>query len=149
VTFWWGVFLSGGALFEAEMGGLATIASPLLTMYLLLGVSGIPLAEGKHLKRFYSSVESARLYDAYFRRTSPLIPCPPGCYEALPEMAKYLCCFEFPSYAYHPQTEAEEPMAGPTMSTSNYAATGGGSGGQRVDKRPRAVDETAPVPMAV
>ena len=127
ITFWWGAFLSGAALFEYEIGGVATVASPLLTMCLLLGVSGIPLAEGKHLKRFYSTPERAKLYDEYFKRTSPLIPLPPACYRALPELAKCFCCFEFPSYAYRPRSDdAEEPMA--SSSTSNYDATTAGSG---------------------
>merc|ERR1712070_568702 len=62
ILLWWGVFLAGTPVFMADPPGWATMLSPLITMLLLLGLSGIPLAEGKALKRFYKTEESGKAY---------------------------------------------------------------------------------------
>merc|ERR1712146_704112 len=74
-------------------------------MVLLLYSSGIPLAEGKNLKRFYKTPESAANFEAYFARTSPVVPCPPCLWMALPDLVKRFCCFESPSYKYRPEAD--------------------------------------------
>lgn len=107
IVHWWGVFVMGVPVFADDAGGFATVVSPLFTMLLLLGVSGIPLAEGRNLKRFYKTSDSGKAFDEYFDRTSPLIPCPPCLYTALPSAAKLLCCFEFASFKYRPVTDSE------------------------------------------
>lgn len=128
---WWGVVVAGGAVFAEDPWGWLTIASPLVTMMLLMGLSGIPLAEGKHLKRFYKTAESGKAYDDYFERTSPLILCPPAIYRALPRVLKLLCCFEFPSYKYQPREnnsdeELMPDVTGPVESPSSKTAEGPG-----------------------
>jgi len=100
VFLWWGVFTAGTAVFSEDNPGWVSVLSPLVTMSLLLFVSGIPMAEGANLKRFYKTPESAEIYEEYFESTSPLIPCVPACYKALPSVVKLLCCFELPSYRY-------------------------------------------------
>lgn len=114
VIIWWGLFITGCSVFSDDYVGYVSVASPLVTMTLLLCVSGIPLAEGKHLKRFYKTEQSGKAYDAYFERTSPLIPCAPACYEALPAVVKQIFCFELPSYRYQrqPSDDAETVMGG-------------------------------------
>jgi len=100
ITIWWGFFIVGCSVFSDDYVGFVSVASPLTTMFLLLCVSGIPLAEGKHVKRFYATPESGEVYDHYFNRTSPLIPFPPAIYEVCPLCLKRVFCFEFPSYKY-------------------------------------------------
>jgi len=70
ILFWWGAFVSGTTVFLEDAPGWFTVVSPVLTMILLLGISGIPLAEGKHLQRFFSTPEKAQAFNEYFERTS-------------------------------------------------------------------------------
>lgn len=63
---WWGLFL---ACLPAH-GAWWTLFSPLLVTFLLLKVSGLPLAEKKMSERRPG-------YDAYIARTSAFIPLPP------------------------------------------------------------------------
>jgi len=119
VIIWWGVFITGCSVFSDDYVGYVSAASPLVTMTLLLCVSGIPLAEGKHLKRFYRTEASGKAYDAYFETTSPLIPCPPACYGALPLSIKRVFCFELPSYRYQPSASSIADDAETAMAASD------------------------------
>merc|ERR1719502_1691772 len=55
ILMWWGIFISATSVFEIpgnDHWGWVTILSPLLTMILLLFLSGIPTAEGQSQKRY-------------------------------------------------------------------------------------------------
>mmetsp|Transcript_20906 Transcript_20906/g.37252 ORF Transcript_20906/g.37252 Transcript_20906/m.37252 type:complete len:259 (-) Transcript_20906:441-1217(-) len=54
ICIWWGAFFTTilPLVHTNEYWAIWTIASPIFTMFLLLFVSGIPLAEGQALKRF-------------------------------------------------------------------------------------------------
>ena len=99
---WWGVFVSASAVFGAHRTriGYATIVSPVFTMLILLFLSGMPTAEGKALKRFYTTEESSQRFGRYFRRTPPIVPFVPQWYEAMPLVLKRIFCCEFKMYEY-------------------------------------------------
>jgi len=103
IVLWWGAFLVTIRPIDAtgDILGLWTAVSPIFTMTLLLFVSGIPLAEGKHLRRFMKTKESKEAYLEYFNSVPPLIPFPPVCYSRFPSWAKRIFCFEHPSYRYN------------------------------------------------
>lgn len=102
VAIWWGVFICAAAAMyrSGEYWALFTIASPIFTMFLLLFVSGIPLAEGAKLARFMKTGESRRVFTEYFESVPPLVPFVPALYRLFPRWAKWLCCCEFDMYAY-------------------------------------------------
>lgn len=52
VYMWWGLFLAGVPVFVTDKAGWLTVASPLFTMLVLVGFSGIPTAEGANAKRW-------------------------------------------------------------------------------------------------
>jgi steroid 5-alpha reductase family enzyme len=109
VSLWWGVFLLGASVYQVVPSGWSSVLSPVFTTLLLLLGSGIPTAEGKALKRFYSTPEASAAFEEYFESTPPLIPC---CgYKALPAVAKLVCCCEFPMYKFNPdQVESKDQI---------------------------------------
>lgn len=104
---WWGAFTLGSACFGPSAAlpggafawGAATVISPLLTMAILLLLSGMPTAEGVNLKRYMRTTRARDEFVAYRARTSPIIPLPPPLYAALPGWFKALFLFEWPMYA--------------------------------------------------
>ena len=100
VLIWCGVFIAGIEIFRHENVGFTTIVSPLFTSVLLLTLSGIPTAEGKALKRFHATAESAAVFKEYFDSTPPLLCCCCGFYRILPSWCKLICCCELPMYQY-------------------------------------------------
>lgn len=110
ILLWWGVFILGTPVFSQVPAGYATVVSPLLTMVLLLGVSGMPEAEQSAIKRYNSPA-----YARYVATTSPLISMPPCLYGALPMLLRRVCLFEFPCYG--------APLATSLTSQSRGAAT--------------------------
>ena len=52
VYMWWGLFLAGVPVYATNASGWLTVASPLFTMVVLVGLSGIPTAEGANAKRW-------------------------------------------------------------------------------------------------
>lgn len=65
--------------------------------FLLMFLSGIPLAEDRYDKRFGSDAE----YVQYKLTTSPLVPMPPALYAVLPDLFKTCLFCEFPRYSRH------------------------------------------------
>ena len=108
VLIWWGVFIAGIPVFVQSPAGFATVVSPVFTMFVLLGFTGIPQAEGKASARWYDGGESEAQYVEYFRSTPPLMMCPPALYRAMPLALKRLLCFEFPCYEYKAENSDEE-----------------------------------------
>lgn len=101
VLMWWGLFLMGVPVYKASASswGYASLASPLLTLFLLLFVSGMPTAEGVNQRRFLATQASKEAFLAYRGRTSPLVPLPPAVYSAAPAWVKRWLLLELPMYA--------------------------------------------------
>ena len=82
---WWGAFTVASATFAASKAvdgtpwGYATVLSPLFTMAILLGFSGMPTLEPKANGRYQGNVG----YADYRATTSPLVPMPPSWYAAM------------------------------------------------------------------
>jgi len=121
---WWGAWVSACPVVaeEATAAGWATLLSPMYTVVILLFVSGLPFSEGQNLARFYEDPAEGSRWEAYCRRTSPLLPLPPALYEALPVPVKrYLLCeFEFLKYkpvaiGEHASTEFALEQAGSSV----------------------------------
>ncbi|EPQ32467.1 uncharacterized protein PFL1_00662 [Pseudozyma flocculosa PF-1] len=123
ILVWWGVYvLALGNTAAANDGArralYASVVSPLITMALLLGLSGIPLAEkpsqqkyflmshgpdgGKSLEPFGQQRESdpwTRM-KAYRDRTSLLVPLPNAVYRRIPKAIKSTILCDFPFYNF-------------------------------------------------
>jgi steroid 5-alpha reductase family enzyme len=93
----WGIWIIGFPVFQSDWYNVAII-SPIVTMLLLLVVSGVPSCEGANSPRSKYKLEVRREYDAYKLRTSPIIPFPPIVYARLPLFVKACLFFEFPMY---------------------------------------------------
>lgn len=97
---WWGIFIIGVPVYDASSSnwGYATIIAPLLTMAILLFLSGMPTAEGTNQKRFLKDPETKRRYLEYRSKTSPIIPMPTTLYENIPLWVKRWFLFEYQMY---------------------------------------------------
>mmetsp|Transcript_6161 Transcript_6161/g.18618 ORF Transcript_6161/g.18618 Transcript_6161/m.18618 type:complete len:317 (+) Transcript_6161:48-998(+) len=73
ILFWWSNFAAVVAACGTSAPVLATAASPLMTTFLLLKVSGIPLAEKKYDERYSSKKE----WKQYKQTTNLLVPWSP------------------------------------------------------------------------
>jgi steroid 5-alpha reductase family enzyme len=98
IFMWWGAFILATGAFSVNAAGWATIASPLLTMLILLLGSGMPTAEGDNQLRWMQTQEQAIAFAEYRSRTSPLIPLPPSLYKAMPLVVKRWALFEWERY---------------------------------------------------
>ena len=106
---WWGIFVAASPqFFVSASPALAwcTILSPLLTMFILLCLSGIPSAEGDNQLRFMRTPQQAAAYAAYRARTSPLIPLPPALYASIPLPIQQWALFEWKRYEATPPATA-------------------------------------------
>ena len=106
ILIWWGAFLCVIPVIPFEKGepsdivaGVVTILSPLFTMFILIGGSGIPQAEGKNLKRYYDAGRGKE-WEEYASQTAPIVLFPNFMYRALPPFIKRICCCELNSYKY-------------------------------------------------
>ena len=106
ILIWWGAFLCVIPVIPFEKGepsdivaGIVTILSPLFTMFILIGGSGIPQAEGKNLKRYYDA-DRGNEWEEYASQTAPIVLFPNFMYRALPPFIKRICCCELSSYKY-------------------------------------------------
>mmetsp|Transcript_19178 Transcript_19178/g.44672 ORF Transcript_19178/g.44672 Transcript_19178/m.44672 type:complete len:336 (+) Transcript_19178:80-1087(+) len=118
ILMWWGVFvgtLASGMGSDTWLG----LMSPGFTMLILLGGTGMPVAENESIKR-YGQGHGAQAFWEYRNQTSPLITVPPALYLALPHPLRVLCCCEFGCYGSKPES-SENPLAGGTQQT--YSAT--------------------------
>ena len=92
---WWGLWGAASGAFAGEPAGWATVASPLLTMAILLLLSGMPTAEGENQLRWMKTPAQAAAFAAYRARTSPLVPLPPALYAAIPRAVQRWLLFEW------------------------------------------------------
>eukprot|EP00043_Microstomoeca_roanoka_P029578 m.22402 g.22402 ORF g.22402 m.22402 type:complete len:308 (+) comp9293_c0_seq2:179-1102(+) len=101
ILMWWGLFLmSVPVIRNSNDWGYITILSPVLTMVLLLLLSGIPTSEGSAQARYMKTPEQKTTYLNYRNQTPPIIPFPPVWYKPLPLWFKRLFCLELPMYEY-------------------------------------------------
>lgn len=123
ITLWWGIWLLClGNTTEASSGGhdalYGAIFSPLITMALLLFLSGIPLAEKPTQQKYFlmshgpdktgdlepwheqTESDPWDRMKAFRKRTSLLIPMPPSVYKRIPTFLKRTVLFDFPQYNF-------------------------------------------------
>ena len=100
ILMWWGIYIIGIPVFRASdcSWGYVTVISPLLTMAILLLLSGIPTAEGDNQKRFLKTPEIRKRFLEYRECTSPLIIMPTTLYKNMPLMIKRVLFFEWKMY---------------------------------------------------
>lgn len=100
IMMWWGIFIIGVPVYQSSSSswGYATILAPILTMVILLFLSGMPTAEGVNQRRFLKDPVIKERYLAYRERTSPLIPMPTSMYVCLPLVVKRIFFFEYEMY---------------------------------------------------
>lgn len=114
---WWGAFvgtLASGLGSDTWIG----LISPGFTMLILLGGTGMPVAELESIKR-YGRGKAADKFWEYREQTSPLVTLPPCLYKALPGLVKALCCCEFGCYGRR-GADTANPLA--TESGADYAS---------------------------
>ena len=106
ILIWWGAFLCVIPVIPFEKGepsdiaaGIVTILSPLFTMLILIGGSGIPQAEGENLQRYYDAGRGKE-WEEYASQTAPVVLFPNFMYRALPSLIKSIFCCELSSYKY-------------------------------------------------
>lgn len=92
---WLGIFMSSASVFgDNSLYGWTSLLSPILTFFLLMLVSGVPLGERRYDDRYGAQA----FYVDYKLRTAPLILFPPLLYRRMPQALKCLLCCEFPMY---------------------------------------------------
>lgn len=98
---WWGIFIIGVPVYDASSSnwGYATIIAPLLTMAILLFLSGMPTAEGDNQKRFLRDSDTKKRYLEYRKKTSPIVPMPAFLWENIPHFFQRWLFFEYDMYA--------------------------------------------------
>lgn len=97
------ILLENGKKPSAIWIGVAAL-SPIFTKCVLLFGSGLPLAEGKHLKRYYKS-DFGEKYAKYREETSILVPMPNAAWRALPTALKSTLLGEWKRYEYSEESE--------------------------------------------
>jgi len=90
ILLWWGLFVSVSGHLR-EDNDYFIISSPLVTMFLLIFLSGIPLIEKKYDHKFGQESQ----YVEYVQSTSPLIPMPTSVYRNLPRFIKSVLFFDY------------------------------------------------------
>ncbi|RIA95256.1 hypothetical protein C1645_758090 [Glomus cerebriforme] len=82
----------------------ASIASPIITIFLLMFLSGMPLNERPAHERQWKNGNWSE-YSKHLKRTSVLIPFPPSLYEPLPQIIKSTLFLEFSIYRFVPNSD--------------------------------------------
>lgn len=84
---------------DGKVNGLAiaSVLSPLFTFLVLMCASGMPMAEGAALRRYYE--KAPKEYEAYRARAPILLPWPCPGYSRVPDIIKRLFCCEWKQYA--------------------------------------------------
>lgn len=92
ILLWCGIWLSAanGLWRTNPLGAVVSFLSPLVTFYLLVFVSGIPLAEAREDRKNHVLMA----YKQYKFRTSVLIPMPRSWYARMPHWAKKWIFFD-------------------------------------------------------
>lgn len=114
IILWFGIWILclspsiGGPVHGSGLAAQwAAIVSPLFTVALLMGLSGLPLQERPTQKKMYHS-DKREEYAEYLNRTSILLPLPSSLYRPLPTFLKRSVLLDFPFYQYKPSSGDEE-----------------------------------------
>jgi len=110
ILMWTGMYITASGAWDVSGWKYAyfSVVSPLFTAFLLLFVSGIPMAEDRSDGRWGRKP----LYRQYKAQTSPLIPCPPAVYKHLHPLLQRMFCCEFGMYSRHLPPASETDGAG-------------------------------------
>eukprot|EP01135_Chromosphaera_perkinsii_P002941 Nk52_evm52s230 gene=Nk52_evmTU52s230 len=92
LCFWWGNFAICSSILSSDEW--VAVLGPIFITFLLLFLSGIPLIEKGHTKKFGSNP----LFAQYRKQTSCIIPFPPSVYVNLPVALKSTLFLDFPFY---------------------------------------------------
>ncbi|CAF1223946.1 unnamed protein product [Rotaria sp. Silwood1] len=132
ILLWWGIFVivNSIAISDIANGNVkkalwASILSPIFTMILLLGLSGLPLTQKPTGKKFFlmsngSDVDQRAIqdpdvksawsrYDEYVKETSVLIPFPNFIYRRFPEFLRWIF-LDFPFYRFNESKEGAKVL---------------------------------------
>lgn len=119
ILLWWGIFVIVNSVTVSDVlqnnairtALWASILSPVFTMFLLVGLSGLPLTQKPTGRKFFLMSNAARTdddpecasawtrYKEYVQQTSVLIPLPNCLYRRFPEPLRWLF-FDFPIYRF-------------------------------------------------
>ena len=131
ILLWWGIYIIVNSVAVSDIANdnakkalWASIFSPIFTMCLLLGLSGLPLTQKPTGKKFFlmsnglnadqraiedPEAKTAWLrYEEYVKKTSVLIPFPTLLYRRFPEILRWIF-LDFPIYRFN--AEKEGPKA--------------------------------------
>jgi protein-S-isoprenylcysteine O-methyltransferase Ste14 len=132
ILLWWGIFVivNSVAVSDIANGNVkqalwASILSPIFTMFLLLGLSGLPLTQKPTGKKFFlmsngSDADQRAIadpdvktawprYKEYVEETSVLIPFPNFIYRRFPEALRWIF-FDFPFYRFNENKDGPKAL---------------------------------------
>ncbi|CAF3017710.1 unnamed protein product [Rotaria sp. Silwood2] len=132
ILLWWGIFIIVNSVAISDIANdnikkalWASILSPIFTMILLLGLSGLPLTQKPTGKKFFlmsngpnadqraiqdPDVKSAwSRYNEYVKETSILIPFPNFIYRRFPEFLRWIF-LDFPIYRFNESKEGAKAL---------------------------------------
>ena len=132
ILLWWGIFIIANSVAVSDIGNgnvkaalWGSIASPIFTMFLLLGLSGLPLTQKPTGKKFFLVSNGADVeqrantdpevrtawsrYQEYVKQTSVLIPFPNFIYRRLPEALRWLL-LDFPCYRFDESKDGAQAL---------------------------------------
>jgi protein-S-isoprenylcysteine O-methyltransferase Ste14 len=133
ILLWWGIFVICNSVAVSDIitnenvkkALWASILSPIFSMLILLGLSGLPLTQKPTGKKFYlmsnglnadqraiqdPEVKSAwSRYKEYVKETSILIPFPNFIYRRFPEVLRWIF-LDFPIYRFNEEKEGPKAL---------------------------------------
>ncbi|UJR14311.1 hypothetical protein I4U23_001306 [Adineta vaga] len=129
ILLWWGIFVIANSVAVSDLitnkqikiALWISILSPLFTMFLLLGLSGLPLTQKPTGKKFFLMSNRSQdnedpdcktawsRYKAYVEQTSVLIPLPNFIYRRFPEPLRWIF-LDFPFYRFNETKEGAEVL---------------------------------------
>lgn len=143
ILLWWGIFVIANSVAVSDIinEGVkkalwASIFSPIFTMFLLLGLSGLPLTQKPTGKKFYlmsngvdadqranedpESKTTWSRYKEYVKKTSVLIPLPNFIYKRFPEVLRWVF-FDFPFYRFDENNDGPKALEEEEQKNKNEA----------------------------
>lgn len=132
ILLWWGIFVICNSVAVSDITNdnvkkalWASIFSPIFTMFLLLGLSGLPLTQKPTGKKFFllsnglngdqRAIENPDMktawprYKEYVKETSVLIPFPNFIYRRFPEPLRWIF-LDFPIYRFDENKEGPKAL---------------------------------------
>lgn len=115
IVLWWGLFIVASVRFPLPGNEFKyfSLIGPTLLMLSILFFSGITRLEESADKRYWHDAA----YQAYKKRTSPLIPLPPPLYNVIPPIIKRVFLFEFKMYTFPQSEKPAEATKGASVSS--------------------------------